>query len=263
MRKIFFLGTGHGMPVRSSCTAILLEDEKNNILFDAGGGHDVLNRFHDAGKDPSTVENIFLTHYDSDHILGLVPIMRAWHRWAEPKKRMIFCSIEVKKAIDSLFVYVAKKHYDPVKENINFVILEDRLEYTLNGWKICFFDIKSPGSSPQFGCKILFPDKASLAFLGDEPLREHYLDIVKDSTVMIHEAFCLDGQETEFNAHQKNHSTAKEAAENASRAGVKNLLFYHMEDRTIGTRKVEYTKEARQYFKGEVFVPIDGDVYEF
>lgn len=262
MRKIFFLGTGHGMPVQSSCTAILLEDEKNNILFDAGGGHDVLNRFHDAKKDPSAVENIFLTHYDSDHILGLVPIVRTWHRWAEPKKRSIFCSAEVKKAIDSLFTYVAKKHYDPVKEHINFVILEDRLEYDLNGWKIAFFDIKS-NESPQFGCKITFSDSSSLAFLGDEPLRDHYLDVVKGSTVMIHEAFCLDDQESNFKAHQKNHSTAKEAAENASRAGAENLLFYHMEDRTIGTRKVEYKKEAEAYFEGKIFVPVDGDTFEF
>lgn len=251
------------MPIQSSCTAILLEDEKNNILFDAGGGHDVLNRFNDVGKDPSAVENIFITHYDSDHILGLVPLVRTWHRWAEQKKRNIFCSTEVKKAIDSLFVFVAKKHYDPVKDHINFVVLEDRFEYDLNGWRIVFFDIKSPGSSRQFGCKILFPDSSSLAFLGDEPLRDHYLDIVKGSTVMIHEAFCLDRQETEFKAHLKNHSIAKEAAENASRAGVEKLLFYHMEDRTIGTRKIEYTREAMTYFNGDVFVPIDGDSYDF
>ena len=141
-------------------------------------------------------------------------------------------------------------------------MLKDRLEYELNDWKIVFFDIKS-NKSPQFGCKILFPDSSSLAFLGDEPLRDHYLDIVKGSTAMIHEAFCLDDQESEFKAHQKNHSTAKEAAENASRAGAEKLLFYHMEDRTIGTRKVEYTKEAEAYFKGEVFVPVDGDTYEF
>lgn len=261
MRKIFFLGTGNGMPIQSSCTALLLEDETNKILFDAGGGHDILNRFNDVDKNPGDVKNIFLTHYDSDHILGLVPIVRRWHR--SPKsERTIFCSPDVKKAIDSLFTYVAKKHFDPIKEQINFVILEDGMTYDLNEWKIVFFDVKSD-RSPQFGCKIIFPDNLSLAFLGDEPLRNHYLDVVKGSNVLLHEAFCLDKDQEVFEPHEKNHGTVKETAQNASKMGAEKLLLFHMEDRTLDTRKVEYTKEAKEYFSGEVFVPIDGDVFEF
>lgn len=262
IRQLLFLGTGHGMPLNSSCSSILVEDDKNNILLDVGGGHDLLGQFHRAEKDPTSVKNIFITHFDSDHILGIVPLVRTFHRWAEPIKRNIFCSQEVKNAIDSLFAFVAKKHYEPVKSSLNFVILKDRMTYEDNGWKFTFFDVKSD-KSPQFGCTIVFSDGTKISFLGDEPLREHYLDLVKNSDVLIHEAFCLDNQQDHFKPHPKNHGTVKEAAQNASKIGAKKLVFYHMEDETLATRKQAYLEEAKQNFDGEIFVPFDLDKFKF
>ena len=262
MRKILFLGTGNGMPIASTCSSMLVEDEKNNILFDAAGGHDILARFNDVKEDPTKIKNILITHYDSDHILGIVPLVRTFHRWAKPQKRNIFCSPDVKNAIDSLFKYVAKKHYDSVKDTFNFVVIKHGTEYEDNGWKFNFFDVKSP-ASPQMGCVITFPDGTKLSFLGDEPLRDHYLDMVKDCDVLIHDAFCLDTEQEIYKPHPKNHSTVKEAALNATKLNAKKLVLYHMEDKTLKTRKTKYLKEVKQNFSGDVFVPLDGDQYKF
>ena len=51
-----------------------------------------------------------------------------------------------------------------------------------------------------------------------------------------------------------------EAAELAEALGIKNLVLYHTEDKTIATRKADYGAEARNYFHGNVFVPDDLDV---
>lgn len=262
MRQLLFLGTGHGMPLKSSCSSILVEDDKNNILLDVGGGHDLLGQFHQAKKDPTSIKNIFITHYDSDHILGIVPLIRAFNQWGKPIRRNIFCSQEVKNAIDSLFVFVAKDHYKSVKPLLNFVILKDGMTYEDNGWKFTFFDVKS-NKTPQFGCIIVFPDKTKISFLGDEPLRKHYSDMVKNSDILIHEAFCLDDQQDHFKPHPKQHGTVKETAQNASRIGAKKLVFCHMEDKTLATRKQKYLMEAKRNFKGEIFVPVDLDKLEF
>lgn len=248
--------------MNSSCSSILLEDETNNVLFDAGGGHDLLGQFHRAHKNPRSVKNIFITHYDSDHILGIVPLVRAFHRSKEQVERNIFCSQEVKNAIDSLFAYVARNHYDPVKSSLHFVILKDRMTYEENGWTFTFFDVRSP-QSPQFGCTIVLPDGAKLSFLGDEPLREHYADLIHGSDLLIHEAFCLDSEQDHFQPHPKNHSTVKEAAQNAARVEAKKLAFYHMEDETLATRKQTYREEAQHHCTGEIFVPIDLDTFAF
>src|SRR3989338_5200903 len=170
MKKLTFLGTGHGMPIASTTSCIFLEDGRNNLLLDAGGGHDVLGKFHAAGIDINSIKNVLITHYDSDHILGIVPLVRAFHKHLHTKeKRTLFCSQEVKNAVDSLFQHTAKRHYDDVKNILEFVIIRDRMEYTLNNWKITFFDIRS-NKSPQFGCKIAFADKKCLVFPGDEPI---------------------------------------------------------------------------------------------
>ncbi len=262
MRRLLFLGTGHGMPIASSCSSILVEDDNNNLLLDAGGGHDILVNFNKANYAPTKIKNIFITHYDSDHILGIVPLMRVFHRWAKPQKRNIFCSPEVKNAIDSLFRYVAKKHYGPVKGHLNFVILKDKAVHNINGWEITFFNVKSD-KSPQMGCGIKFPDGKKLAFLGDEPLREHYIDIVKNCDVLIHNAFCLDYQQDTFKPHEKNHSTVKEAAINATKIKAKKLVLFHMEDKTLKTRGKKYLREAKENFAGNIFVPIDLDTHTF
>lgn len=43
----------------------------------------------------------------------------------------------------------------------------------------------------------------------------------------------------------------------AESLGVKNLVLYHTEDKTLATRKERYTAEAKEAFFGRVFVPDD------
>lgn len=43
----------------------------------------------------------------------------------------------------------------------------------------------------------------------------------------------------------------------AAQLGVKNLLLYHTEDKTLATRKERYTAEAASQFSGKVYVPED------
>lgn len=260
MKKLTFLGTGHGMPIQSSCSAIFLEEGMTNILFDASGGQDILHRFYDVGRKPEEVENIFITHYDSDHILGIVALVRAWYSASEKRKRRLFCSAEVFAAIESLFAYTAKKHWQGVKESLECIIITDRFAYQLDNWKLTFFDIQS-SKTPQFGCHIRFADQSRLAFPGDEPIRAHYQDIIQGSDVLIHEAFCLEKDKESFRPHKKQHSTVKEAAEWATKMNSNILALYHMEDQTLDTRKEAYHKEVAQYFDGEIVVPVDGDVF--
>ena len=44
--------------------------------------------------------------------------------------------------------------------------------------------------------------------------------------------------------------------------GVKNLILYHTEEKTLDSRKENYTREAAENFKGRIFVPDDLEVIE-
>ncbi len=263
MRRLLFFGTALGMPKNSTCSSILIEDKNTNLLLDTAGGHEILVQFHKAKKDPSDLKNIFITHYDSDHILGIVPIARALSKKEAGTHNVnLFCSKVVKEAVDSLFHLVALKHYTEAKKHLNFIEVNDREIHTVDGWKLQFFDVKS-NKSPQMGCVVTFPDGKKLSFLGDEPLREHYADVVKDCDILIHDAFCLDTEQKIFEPHPKNHSTMKEAAENATKINAQKLVVFHTEDLTLNTRKKRYLKEGKEYFSGGIFVPLDMDELKF
>ena len=53
------------------------------------------------------------------------------------------------------------------------------------------------------------------------------------------------------------YSTVLDAAHLAQDLGVKNLILYHTEDRTLESRKEKYTAEAKTAFCGRVWVPDD------
>ena len=71
------------------------------------------------------------------------------------------------------------------------------------------------------------------------------------------EAFCLYEDRDRFLPYEKHQSTVLDAARLAEELGVKNLILYHTEDRTLDTRCQRYTAEAKTAFSGRVFVPDD------
>lgn len=262
MRTLSFLGTTHAMPLTANTTCLYLDDGKTNLLIDVSGGYDIRRQMHAFAIDPSAIQNIFISHCDSDHILGIVPLVRMFHRVGGGGKRTIFCNKETRLAMESLFSHVAKSYYEAVKPTLTFVELGDRTPHALGSWDVIFFDVHSK-KTPQAGFFIRFPDQKTLAFLGDEPLRDAYQDIVEKPTVLIHEAFCVEADKEKYKPHEKHHSTVKEAAENAARLGAETFVLFHLEDETLPTRKERYGNEARKYFSGNVVVPVDGDRFQF
>ena len=98
--------------------------------------------------------------------------------------------------------------------------------------------------------------------LGDGPYSEHDEVYAKGADWLLAEAFCKYGDRDKFKPYEKNHSTVKEASELAETLGVKNLVLYHTEDKSIESRKQAYTAEAKEYYHGNVFVPDDLDVID-
>lgn len=58
---------------------------------------------------------------------------------------------------------------------------------------------------------------------------------------MMCEAFCLYADRDTFKPYEKCHSTALDAGKLAEELGVKNLILYHTEEKTLANRKENYT----------------------
>ncbi len=117
------------------------------------------------------------------------------------------------------------------------------------------FDINST-KKKQFGFQAEVDGKR-LVCLGDEPCSPGCRETAQNADLLMSEAFCLDRDESRFQAHKKSHSTALESAETAASLGVRALLLYHTEDTDLAHRKENYTGEAARVFSGRIIVPDD------
>ncbi|WP_435334136.1 ribonuclease Z [Haloarchaeobius sp. TZWWS8] len=96
-------------------------------------------------------------------------------------------------------------------------------------------------------------------YTGDTEPVAATVDVAQNADLLVHDAtFAEDNRER---AGQTGHSTAKQAAEIARRAGVRRLALTHISSRYAGDAS-DHQREAREVFDGECFVPEDGDTVE-
>lgn len=223
--------------------------------MDTGYGNEVSRALLEIGFEPRTIENVFISHSDSDHILGIVPLMR-FIRKADHKIRLI-ADVYTHKAIESLFAYVSKKHWRDAQKNLELITIADGDKLEFSDLKLEF--VETGTKVPMFGVICELPTGKKLFYPGDEPIRPEHYDRIENIDYLIHEAFCLHNQLEAYDPHKKAHGTALEAAQKAQEVEAKNLLLVHMEDETLETRKEAYAAEVKSAFSGEVFVPVDLD----
>lgn len=73
--KITFLGTSYGIPRKNkACSSTLIETGDKFYLIDAGAP--VVNKIIDMGKKIEPIKAVFVTHAHSDHIYGLIDLVR-------------------------------------------------------------------------------------------------------------------------------------------------------------------------------------------
>jgi len=143
-------------------------------------------------------------------------------------------------------------------QRLHLVEVKDGEKRSINGFDVTFFDICS-SKEKQFGFMLELED-GKLCCCGDEPYRQCEEAYARDARWLLHEAFCLSYEADEFKPYEKHHTTVKDAAKTAEELGVQNLLLYHTEDKNILRRKELYSSEAREFFKGNIFVPDDLEV---
>ena len=260
MTKITMLGTGNGVAMDLYNTCFVIQNEIGNFLVDTGGSIELIKRLDQVNIDYKTIHHIFLSHGHTDHILGLIWLFRKisldikMGETIEPIS--IYCNDVVYNSIKEVLKYFfPSKFIDLIDNLVNYIVLDDGDKYSINGIEYIFFDIKAK-STKQFGFECILNNK-KLLFLGDEPLNPVLYDKFKNFDYVMHEVFCLESEEKIYHAFLKNHSTTRNVCDVMNKLGVKNLILYHTEESHKKRRKELYTKEAEEYFNGNVVVPDD------
>lgn len=168
----------------------------------------------------------------------------------------IYCNDVVALAIKEVAKYILSKTLmEAIYSITNFIVLNDGDKYTINNIEYTFIDLQTK-KDKQFGFECMLNNN-HLFFLGDEILNPNLYNRIKGADFVMHEAFCLDKEESIFKPYEKGHSTALSVAKVMNTLEVKNLILYHTEESHGLERKKLYTEEAESVFHGTVFVPND------
>lgn len=257
MNQIIMLGTGNATVTQCYNTCFLLETSTTRLLVDAGGGNGVLRQLQRAGVAIRDLHHLFVTHAHTDHVLGVIWVIRMvaqckdyeglLHVYGHDKVLLVLRTI--------INMILAKKQLARVAQRVVFHQLEDGDRFPVGDMTIQCFDIHST-KEKQYGFRAELPG-TTVACLGDEPYNQQNRLMVEHADWLLCEAFCLYADREEFKPYEKSHSTALDAGKLATELGVKNLLLYHTEEKTLATRRETYTREAAQHFKGRIIVPDD------
>lgn len=255
------LGTGSAGVTRCYNTCFMLQTDNTMLMVDAGGGNGIMSQTEKAGINLTDIHHMFVTHAHTDHILGAVWVVR-----------MIMQRILGGEYQGNFYVYGNDKVIGTLRRiclmtlhNNHNALFDSRIilcekrsgdKFHVGDISMQCFDVLSD-KEKQFGFRATMPGGATLVCMGDEPCNRANYPIARDADWLMCEAFCLYKDRDVFKPYEKFHSTAKDAGAVAAELGVKNLLLYHTEDKTLDTRKAEYTREAALCFNGNIFVPDD------
>ena len=267
--QITMLGTGNATVSQIYNTCFVLQTPSTLMLVDAGGGNGILAQLKKVNVQISDIHHLFVTHAHTDHVLGVIWVIRMVAQCKGYEGLLhVYGNDKVMKVIKTIIdMILAKKQLAKVAERVVFHQLEDGDCFEVGDMKLECFDIQST-KEKQFGFRAELPSSDEsgkplvLACLGDEPYNEQNRRYIVGADWMMCEAFCLYADRDTFKPYEKCHSTALDAGKLAEELGVKNLILYHTEEKTLANRKENYTREAAKNFKGRIFVPDDLEVIE-
>lgn len=267
--QITMLGTGNAMVSQIYNTCFVLQTPSTLMLVDAGGGNGILSQLKKVNVQISDIHHLVVTHAHTDHVLGVIWVIRMVAQCKGYEGLLhVYGNDKVMKVIKTIIdMILAKKQLTKVAERVVFHQLEDGDCFEVGDMKLECFDIQST-KEKQFGFRAELPSSDEsgkslvLACLGDEPYNEQNRRYIVGADWMMCEAFCLYADRDTFKPYEKCHSTALDAGKLAEELGVKNLILYHTEEKTLANRKENYTREAAENFKGRIFVPDDLEVIE-
>lgn len=267
MEQLYVLGTGNATVTRCYNTCFAVKNPQGQFfLVDTGGGNGILRILQDMHMDLSQIHHIFITHEHTDHILGIVWLIRViatrMKNGQYDGDLRIYCHDGLPETISTICrLTIQSKFYKMIGERIHLIPVHHDETVLILNYPITFFDILST-KARQYGFTTILENGQKFTCCGDEPFHPACTDYVKESCWLTHEAFCLYSQRDIFKPYEKHHSTVKDACELAENLGISNLILWHTEDKNLDRRQELYMAEGKPYFSGSLYVPEDETVID-
>jgi ribonuclease Z len=289
--SLFFAGTAGSVPTaRRGLPALLLRAGGDRILFDCGEGTQQ-QLLRSVGLPELDV--VFLTHYHLDHWLGIIGILKTFDLRGRERPLTIYGPPGLRALLDAMrpawgrVTYpLALEELDPHEEVAfdGYVVSPFPVEHRVRAYGYAFAEDDRPGRfdaetaarlgvtpGPDFGrlqagetVNGVTPEQVlgeprrgrRIVYTGDTAPCQATEVFAHEADLLVHESTFLDDELAR--ARETGHSTARQAAEVASAAGVKLLALTHLSTRYFPR---DIRDEARAVFP-DTLVPRDFDTIE-
>lgn len=265
MEQLYVFGTGNATVTRYYNTCFAIKNPENQyFMVDTGGGNGILRILEDMQVSIPDIHHIFITHEHTDHLLGIVWMIRVIATRMKNGKYdgdlNIYCHEALTETITTICrLTLQGKFFKMIGDRIHLIPVHDGDKRQILNYPVTFFDIHST-KAMQYGFTMTLENGKQFTCCGDEPFNPLCESYVKGSDWLTHEAFCLYSQREQFKPYEKHHSTVKDACELAESLGIKNLILWHTEDKNKENREKLYQEEGTPYFTGNLFIPEDETV---
>ena len=146
---LILLGTGNATVTKCFNTCFAIKTGEEYFLVDTGGGNGIMTQLERAGIPMEAIHEIFMSHEHTDHLLGLIWLIRMiatrMKKGQYEGNLNIYCHEELKETILTITkLTVQEKFYKLIGERIFFRPVEDGEVKSILGYEIQFFDIRAP-----------------------------------------------------------------------------------------------------------------------
>lgn len=217
MAKLIFLGTASAVAYQDHENSFLvIKGEESSILVDCSSRPVI--RLKEAGIDHNDLSDLIITHFHPDHVSGLATlIMDMWILGRKEEFHIHGCEHAITRAIKMMDLFGWQDWTDLYP--VHFHTLPDvELAPVLGNREFKILSSPVKHMIPTIGLRIEYMDGEFVAaYSSDTSPVPETVRLAEDADVLIHEA-----SGTTFH-----HSTASQAGEIASQAGVKALYLTH------------------------------------
>jgi ribonuclease Z len=286
MLSVTFLGTGAATPtVERNVSAIAVHREGELLLFDCGEGTQRQMMRYGVGF---TLREIFLTHYHSDHVLGVTGLVRTLGLMDRQDPLFIYGPRPADRMISGLLSVGVERNRFPIE--VHEVRPGDRLQRA--DYEIAVFEtehrqdtvgyaliekarlgrfyperarelgipegplwgrlhrgetVTLPDGRSVTGAELVGPPRPGrrVVYAGDTRPADTVVAMARGADLLIHEATFAEDERDR--AEETGHSTARQAAEIARKAGVRRLVLTHISPR-YSRDAAELLEEAAAVF---------------
>jgi len=268
--KIVFLGTSSAMPSPArGLSSIAIVRGSEVLIFDTGEG--MQRNFLQSGIGTNRKTKIFITHMHSDHVIGLLGLLQTMALQNRDIPVQLYGSNMLRDFMESNmkllnFGLTFPLAFKEVKESVvveedEYVVKAKLAEHSVESYCYCLEERERPGvfypekaeklgipkgrlwhklqhgEQIEYNGKIVKSEEVTgskrrgrkIGISGDTRINDGLADFFRDCDLLIFDS--TYGEDHKDKATENMHSTAKEAAELATKARVKKLVLTHFSAR--------------------------------